>query len=74
MTEVEFKDKVVELIKELNNTCEDRFNIFVFMADIDTGDGLHFGYGCPACAVQLIEGLSKKGHFSHTDGRYNAIH
>jgi hypothetical protein len=54
MTVNEFQKKVNQLLLELN-TPDKKYNIFLFVYNIDTKQGFSFGYGCPGCAAEAIQ-------------------
>ncbi len=59
-----FMEKVNELMVELN-TPDIIHNVGIFVFDIKTKTGQHFGFGCPACMANAIIAAKANGELQH---------
>jgi hypothetical protein len=65
MNEDEFRGRMQDLMIELNESNNRKYNVFVFTFNVETGTGFNFGFGCPACAAEAINAANEAGEFIH---------
>lgn len=63
--EEEFTETVKKAITKLNKESKNEHAVFVFVIDSITEEADTFGYGCPACAAELIHDFYELGNIEH---------